>query len=75
MNRTNAELDQEIVDLDSKRDRLALSWIELPRNEAAFRIHDLHPRWRVSRPVLDGFRRKWMLEFNQHSGWNKNPLV
>ena len=26
---------------------LALSWIELPRNEAAFRIHDFHPRWRV----------------------------
>ena len=35
------------IDLDSERDRLALSWIELPRNEAAFRIHDFHPRWRV----------------------------
>jgi hypothetical protein len=26
------------INLDSERDRLALSWIELPGNEAAFRI-------------------------------------
>jgi hypothetical protein len=40
------------------RDRPALVWIELSRNEAAIRIHDFHPPWQVSSPVLDRFRRK-----------------
>jgi hypothetical protein len=43
--------------LDRERDGLAFAWIELLKTEAALGIHNFHPCWRTSGPLLDRFRR------------------
>lgn len=58
-----------------ERDRLAFAGIEGPRHYAGLGAQDIHPRGRVSGPVLHRFWRKRMLEFREHSGRNKNPFI
>ena len=61
--------------LRRERDRLALTRIELTRNQASLWIYNLHPRGCIDGPLVDRFRRKGMLEFRQDCRWNENPLV
>jgi len=55
--------------LRRERDRLALAEVELPKNQAALWTDDLHPIRHIDGPVLDWFRRGWMLQFPQHRTW------
>ena len=57
-----------------ERDRLALPKVELRLNEAAG-PKNLHPRGRITGPVLDRFRRQGVLELCQHGRWNQNSRV
>ncbi len=61
--------------LRTERDRLALPQVELPEYQAGLWTQDLDPCRHVDRPVLDRFRRNWMLQFRQHDRWNQNSLV
>jgi len=56
-------------------DRLALAEVKRPMNHSALWTEDLHPIRHIDGPVLDWFRRGWMLQFAQHGRWNQNSRI
>lgn len=61
--------------LGCERDCLALSEVKVRLDKAALGPKNFHPLGRFAAPVLDWFRRQWVLQFFQHGRWNQNSRV